>query len=149
MSENEVILSDLDTAHAVGLTEKEARKLLMKNQLTTYDVVQEFCISVEHWMTTVKPSTTRMITMLEQIASFMAEFSIRSSVRPPFLRLPIDMAALATNFGGKKAVVSREEAMKKSVESLSLVEGTEELADIPEGSSYFRRQLTVNLSNRI
>ena len=99
MTEGQRLLSDLDTAASIGLTEKEARKLLMKNQMTPYDLVQEFCVSMEHWMTTVKPTTTRMLQMLDQIGSFMTEFSQHCSVRPPFLRLPLDIPALETGFG--------------------------------------------------
>ena len=116
MNESMQLLSDLDTANAIGLTEKEAKKLLMKNQMTPYDIVQEFCISVDQWIATVKPSTSRMLLMMEKIGLFMREFSLLCKLRPSFLRLTLDTKALESNFGIKYEVSIPAETIKKTVE---------------------------------
>lgn len=132
LPEQQRLLSDLDNAYSMGLTEKEAKKLLKKNQLTPFDVVQEFSISVENWMTTVKPSTQKIIIMLDQISSFMADFSAHCKVRPPFMRLPIDTQALDSSFGVKYKANYFVEQKKTSNESDVL---DEELDDQAKGKS--------------
>jgi hypothetical protein len=97
--DNQKILVDLDTAAALGLTEKEARKQLMKSQISCFDIVEEFFKSVEYWSQTSKPTITSMAQRVEKIAVFMAEFSQKSSNLPAFLRLKMDMDVLKRDFG--------------------------------------------------
>lgn len=71
----------------------------MKNQLSTFDVVQEFCASVETWIQTVRPSIAKLSKMLDQISAFMAEYSLRVDPQPPFLRVPVDTVQLRDSYG--------------------------------------------------
>lgn len=93
-SDNSNILSELDVAAARGLSEKEARKQLLANQVATFDVVNEFNKSIENWVLAAHPTTVKLCRMLTQIAYFLAEFSMKGEVPPPFLRLPVDKKAL-------------------------------------------------------
>lgn len=93
-SDNSNILTELDVAAARGLSEKEARKQLLANQVATFDVVSEFNKSIEAWVLLSHPTTIKLCRFLTQIAYFLAEFSMKGAVPPPFLRLPVDKKAL-------------------------------------------------------
>jgi hypothetical protein len=88
------ILSEIDTAAALGLTEKESRKMLLKNQVAPFDIVEEFNKSMEIWVVTVKPNASTLKFTIMLIAKYMYDFSRRSNSPPPFLRLGVDLQAL-------------------------------------------------------
>lgn len=94
MSDATNMLSELDIAAAKGLSEKEAKKQLLKNQVATFDVVMEFNRSIESWTSFVHPSTVKLCRILMQIACFLAEFSLKGEAPPPFLRLLVEKKAL-------------------------------------------------------
>ncbi len=100
-SENQKILVELDTAAALGLTEKEARKAMLKSQIRCFDVVEEFHKALDSWIGYTHPNIQSMAMRVDQIASFMAEFSRKCSIPPTFLRLPLQDEVLALEFNCK------------------------------------------------
>ena len=88
------ILIQLDTASALNLTEKNAKKLLIQNQVHTFDVIEEFNKSLETWVHKAKPSLLEINTKVLHIGRFLAEFSLKGAAQPPFLRLGIEMRAM-------------------------------------------------------
>jgi hypothetical protein len=44
------ILNELDSALALGLSEKEARIHLMKDKIAPFDVVEEYNRAIENWI---------------------------------------------------------------------------------------------------
>jgi len=89
------LLSEIDTSAALGLTEKDKRKQLLKDQVAPFDIVEEFNRSIENWVSTTKPTTTEIHFMLTRISRFLADFSIKGPEPPPFVRNGVDMRALA------------------------------------------------------
>jgi hypothetical protein len=106
------ILSELDSAAALGLSEKEARKQLMKDKIAPFDVVEEFNRSVENWIYQSHPTANQLHHVVSQIALFMADFSRHITIIPSFLRLGVDMKGL-TAFG-----VNVQETMKAHIDLL-------------------------------
>jgi hypothetical protein len=92
------ILSEIDTSAALGLTEKDKRKQLLKDQVAPFDIVEEFNRSIENWVASTKPTTTEIHFMLTRISKFIADFSMKAPEPPPFVRNTVDMRAL-TAFG--------------------------------------------------
>lgn len=90
------LLSELDAAAALGLSEKEARKQLLKEQIAPFDIVEEFNRSFESWVVAANPAPAMIRPVLSQVATFFAEFSQRSKPPPTFLRLGIDIATLGS-----------------------------------------------------
>ena len=88
------ILIQLDTASALNLTEKNARKLQLQNQVCPFDVVEEFNKSMEMWVHKHKPVASQISDKILQIARFLAEFSSKNDSQPPFLRIGVEMRAL-------------------------------------------------------
>jgi len=77
------------------MTEKEARKHLLKNQVAAFDVVEEYNKSIEAWVAGGHISTDRLADVLASISSFLVAFSRRPDhFPPPFIRLPLDVAEL-------------------------------------------------------
>jgi hypothetical protein len=48
--ERQRILNELDSALALGLSEKEARLHLMRDKIAPFDVVEEYNRSIENWI---------------------------------------------------------------------------------------------------
>ena len=92
------VLMELDMAAAMGLSEKAARTMLLENQVSCFDVNEEFNRSVELWVNHTRPTVTQINSKLLHIARFLAEFSKKCSPQPNFLRLNIKMDVL-TLFG--------------------------------------------------
>jgi len=92
------ILSEIDTSAALGLTEKDKRKQLLKDQVAPFDIVEEFNRSIENWVASTKPTTTEIHFMLTRISKFIADFSTKAPEPPPFVRNSVDIRAL-TAFG--------------------------------------------------
>lgn len=92
------VLMELDMAAALGLSEKAARTMLLQNQVSCFDVVEEFNRSVELWVQRQRPTVTEINAKILHIARFLAEFSKKCSAQPNFLRLTISMDVL-TLFG--------------------------------------------------
>eukprot|EP01038_Epipyxis_sp_PR26KG_P006095 gene6095-8399_t len=95
------LLKDIDKARQLGVSVKEARKkFLLKNQMTPFDVVEEFNKSVELWVYNNSPPPSQIHRAITQISRFLAEFSKLTKSNPSFTRLGIDMEAM-TYFGIK------------------------------------------------
>jgi hypothetical protein len=123
------ILSELDSAAALGLSEKEARKQLMRDKIAPFDVVEEFNRSVENWIYQHHPTASQLHHVVYQIALFMSDFSRHITITPTFLRLGVDMKGLTAfgvnvnetlkvhfdNAGSKTA--SKEEDVEKDTEN--------------------------------
>lgn len=92
------VLMELDMAAALGLSEKAARTMLLQNQVSCFDVVEEFNRSVELWVQRIRPTVTEINTKILHIARFLAEFSKKCSPQPNFMRLTINIDVL-TLFG--------------------------------------------------
>lgn len=88
---NAKILFELDLAAALGLSEKEAKRQFLKNQVAPFDLVEEFNKSVEAWVASEKPTGLQLRKMLLSIARFLASFSLRIADPLPFLRPGLDM----------------------------------------------------------
>ena len=88
------VLIKLDTSAALGLSEKQTRKMLMNNQVAPFDVIEEFNKSVELWVARTKPSVEVISEKILHIGRFFAEFSTKGASQPPFLRLGVSMKAL-------------------------------------------------------
>ena len=116
------VLSELDSAAALGLSEKEARKQLLKDKIAPFDVVEEFNRSVENWLAAAQPTGLEMQEVVSQIALFLADFSRLVKNPPSFLRLGVDMKALASfgisiiekNQSGSSAAQTEEENAAES-----------------------------------
>jgi hypothetical protein len=72
--------------------------LSSNNQVTPFDIVEEFNRSVEHWVHSVlqPPGAAMINATIMQIAQFLAEFASGCEPAPPFLRLGVNMPALAS-----------------------------------------------------
>ena len=94
LSESQMILSNLDTAHALGLIESRAKRDRLQDQCATFDVVDAYTIAVDKWHATERPTTHRLNEMLSQIGEFLIGFSERAETPPPFLRGSLDWRRL-------------------------------------------------------
>lgn len=112
------ILSEIDTAAALGLTEKESRKMLLKNQVAPFDIVEEFNKSMEIWVATVKPNAATLKFTIMLIAKYMYDFSRRCNLSPPFLRLGVDLQALLA-FGVTFDELKEQEAYNGNSSTIS------------------------------
>ncbi len=90
------LLSELDAAAALGLSEKEARKQLLKDKIAPFDVVEEFNRSIENWLYVSHPTASQMKQIVSQIAKFLADFSHLVKNPPSFLRLGVDLKGLSS-----------------------------------------------------
>ena len=123
------ILIQLDTAAALNLTEKNAKKLLLQNQVNAFDVIEEFNKSLEMWVAKARPSVMAINERVLHIARFLAEFSLKGAAQPPFLRLGIEMRALelfGIHFDSFKDVMA-EEATEDPNKLLPLENGEAEV----------------------
>jgi hypothetical protein len=95
-TENQFIISELDTSKALNLNEKEAKKQKLKGKVACFDVVDEFQKAVDLWVSVDYPSGKRIVNLLEHVARFMVDFG-RTVYHnpPPFLRLGADVETLA------------------------------------------------------
>jgi len=132
------ILIRLDTASALNLTEKNAKKLLIQNQVHTFDVIEEFNKSLEMWVHKSKPSLLEINTKVLHIAKFLAEFSLKGAAQPPFLRLGIEMRALQLfdiPFDSFKEVMTEE--VLDDTKPLAIENGKDEEEDSEKVSEFF------------
>jgi len=90
MTENQVILSHLDTAHALGLIEAKAKRDRLQDQSATFDVVDAYQKAVDAWNANDRPTTHRLHEVLAYIGDFLIGFSESVDAPPPFLRGSLD-----------------------------------------------------------
>ena len=91
---NYKILAELDTALALGLSEKEAKRQLYKNQVSPFDVIEEMNKTVELWVSHEKPSPLQLRQTILLIGRFLSSFCSCKPNPPPFLREGVDIQAL-------------------------------------------------------
>mmetsp|Transcript_13235 Transcript_13235/g.44236 ORF Transcript_13235/g.44236 Transcript_13235/m.44236 type:complete len:1291 (+) Transcript_13235:162-4034(+) len=97
LSPNDVLLSNLDTACALGLVESRARKERLADQAAPFDVVLAHNHAVEVWQQAERPTTHRLVEALRSIGEFLAGFADPfSSAAPPFLRASLDWPRLGS-----------------------------------------------------
>lgn len=97
ITEHMKILSLLDSAGELNLSEKEVRKQLLKHQVATFDIVDELNKSIEHWIVATRPSANKIAGIVLKVAKFLAEFCRLFETSPfPFLRLAMDLSAFET-----------------------------------------------------
>lgn len=98
ISENQKILSEIDSASALHLNDKEIKKQLLKDCVANFDIIEEFDKSVESWSTKHHPNASKISTVILNISKFLAEFCrhYETSSPPPFLRLGMDKKCLVT-----------------------------------------------------
>jgi hypothetical protein len=91
ISDNQRILSELDSASALHLTEKEIKKQLLKDCVANFDIVEELDKSVELWIDETHPSGAAISHTLLHVAKFIAEYCRIYEASPaPFLRLGME-----------------------------------------------------------
>lgn len=88
------VLKLLDWTTLAGLTEKERRLQMMKNQVSNFDPVEEFNRSLESWVEGTNPSPQRLHHLVLLIGTFFLDFSRLEHTPPLFLRLGVDMNEL-------------------------------------------------------
>lgn len=93
-SEAARILIEIDTAAILGLSDRESKKQLLKNQIAPFDIVEELNKSIEYWISTSKPPSQRIHYMIMLISRFLVEYSKNAMAPPPFLRIGIDLKGL-------------------------------------------------------
>lgn len=97
ISDNQKILSEIDSASALHLNDKEIKKQLLKDCVANFDIVEEFDKSVESWSTKYHPNASKISNTILNISTFLAEFCRHyESSPPPFLRLGMDKKCLIT-----------------------------------------------------
>jgi hypothetical protein len=99
LTENKKILADLDTAAALGLTDKEMRKAILKSRISCFDVVEEFHRSFDTWCSASKADLHARAVQVEKIANFMSEFSRKTQMPPIFSRIVPNLPTLLNDFG--------------------------------------------------
>ena len=84
MTPNQIILSGLDTAHALGLTESRAKRDGHEHQAARFDVVDCYTKSIDVWHAEEKPSLHRLQECLHRIGDFLVVFSETVDPAAPF-----------------------------------------------------------------
>lgn len=91
ISDSQRILSELDSASALHLTEKEIKKHLLKDCVANFDIVEELDKSVGLWIDEARPNGATISQTLLHISKFIAEYCRMYEVSPaPFLRLGME-----------------------------------------------------------
>ena len=91
LNDNANILSLIDSANVLNLTEKAVRKLFLKGKVATFDIVEELDKSVENWTLKKRPPAEKICVVIMQISNFLAEFCKTFDIsNPPFLRKGMD-----------------------------------------------------------
>jgi hypothetical protein len=94
LSENARIISELDTADAMHLTEKEMKHLKFKDRVKNFDIVEEMVNSMEAWTNIVHPTGRIIAQAIFLVSEFLAEFCrFFETSAPPFLRLMMTASA--------------------------------------------------------
>ena len=86
LSPNQIILSNLDTVHALGLIESRAKRDVYEDQTACFDVVDCYTKSIDLWHSEEKPSLHRLQEMLHRVGDFLVTFSESVDPAPLFLR---------------------------------------------------------------
>ena len=133
LSTNQVILSNLDAAHALGLVESRARRDKLQDQVATFDVVDAYTRSVDAWTSKENPTTHRTQEMLSQIGDFLLSFSKESETPPPFLRGALDWSRLEGIGVTRPKYLEEEAAADDDDASAASIGGL--LARVPGASS--------------
>jgi hypothetical protein len=95
-SSSSFILKGIDHATAYNMSYSEVRRLMYKNQVQPFDVVEELNKSLETWVSANphKPPVAAINKTIIQIARFLAEFSKLAKPYPHFHRIGVQFSAL-------------------------------------------------------
>jgi len=94
VDENKRVLTIMDTAAALGLSEKAAKSQLLIGQVAPFDIVEEINVALESWVNRSNPPPFRINFIIRLVGQFLVEFSKHTTLHPPFLRPGLDIQTM-------------------------------------------------------